>query len=247
MQLYMIRHCQSENNASWARLGNSSGRVPDPLLTDIGRKQAKHLAQFIAHSDPDAPTNGHDHQNRTGFGLTHLYSSLMTRAVQTGSEVAETTGTPLVAWEEIHETGGIFEEDPDTRERRGLPGPNRTFFTEQFPGFVLPETLGETGWWNRPFEEKSRIQTRATQVVQQLWQRHGGTDDKVGIITHGGFSQAVLTALLGLPYPLRDVGVERPLWFRFNNGAISRIDFHDDFAMVAYLNRVDYLPTGLIT
>ncbi len=247
MQLYMIRHCQSENNAMWAKLGDSTGRVDDPLLTEIGRKQAQLLGRFVATADPDVTLNDHDHHNRRGFGITYLYSSLMVRAIQTGLAIAATTGVPLVGWEEIHETGGIFLGDPESGERNGLPGKDRAFFEMQYPDLVLPDTMNPDGWWNRPFEEKPAIKLRAQTFVRQLWDRHGGTDDCVAIVTHGGFSQAILTQLLGLHYPLYESDLERPVWFRFNNGSISRIDFHEDYAMVAYLNRVDYLSAELIT
>lgn len=247
MQVYMIRHCQSENNAMWDKLDNSTGRVDDPLLTEIGRKQAEHLGRFVAFSDPDISLHGNDHHNRRGFGITHLYCSLMERAVQTGAAIAATTHVPLVAWEEIHETGGIFLTDPETGQHNGLPGKNRAYFEAHYPDLVLPDSMNAAGWWNRSFEEKPAIKLRAQTVVRQLWERHGGTDDCVAVVTHGAFSQAILMQLLGLPYPLDEADLERPVWFRFNNGAITRIDFYEAYAMVAYINRVDYLPSELIT
>ena len=48
MQFYFIRHGQSENNALWERGGPQSERRADPELTELGHKQAQHLAQFLA-------------------------------------------------------------------------------------------------------------------------------------------------------------------------------------------------------
>lgn len=90
MQLYIIRHGQSYNNALWAQTGNGNGRLPDPPLTEIGHQQAQHLGQFMAKADENG--NGRleiDQHNRHGYHLTHLYSSLMFRAVQTGHAIAE--------------------------------------------------------------------------------------------------------------------------------------------------------------
>ncbi len=42
MQLYIIRHGQSFNNALWDRTGGGNGRLPDPHLTEIGQQQAEH-------------------------------------------------------------------------------------------------------------------------------------------------------------------------------------------------------------
>jgi 2,3-bisphosphoglycerate-dependent phosphoglycerate mutase len=247
MQLYIIRHCQSENNAKWAQLGNSTGRVEDPLLTEIGRKQAEQLAQHIAFSDPYVDLNGSDHHNRMGYQITHLYCSLMERAIQTGSAIAEATELPLVAWEEIHETGGIFLKNPETGQREGQPGKNRAFFEAHYPYLILPDDLNVEGWWNRPFEEKPQIMLRAQGFIQELLERHGDSEDRVAIVTHGGFSQAIITQLLELHYPLHETEMARPVWFRFNNGSITRIDMHADYVMVAYLNSIGYMPSSLVT
>jgi len=92
MQLYFIRHGQSANNALYDRTGSWSGRSHDPELTDIGKRQAEYLARFLRQANPGASTNGWDPHNVSGFDITHLYTSLMMRAVQTGSIVAEALG-----------------------------------------------------------------------------------------------------------------------------------------------------------
>jgi len=119
MQLYFIRHGQSENNALYDLTGSNKGRNADPGLTAAGRQQAALLAQFLRQSNPEAPIIGRDAQNVAGFGLTHLYTSLMTRSVATGSVVAEALGLPLEAWEDLHEGGGIYLEDTDTGVNTG--------------------------------------------------------------------------------------------------------------------------------
>ena len=89
---------------------------------------------------------------------------------------------------------------------------------------------------------------RADQVLQELYVRHGKTDDRVALVSHGGFFQALLTALFGFAQPGRTLGEEtRWLWFRINNTSVSRIDFADDAIRVLYLNRVDFFSPGQIT
>ena len=121
MRLYFIRHAQSENNQLYAETGSHSGpeRRPDPELSPLGRQQARKLAQFLRdYGHPDARKAwGYDTQNLAGFGITHLYCSLMVRAVATGSIVSKTLGLPLVAWEELHEVGGIHQKVEETGER----------------------------------------------------------------------------------------------------------------------------------
>ena len=240
MQLYFIRHGQSENNALWLNTGSAKGRSEDPGLTEVGRRQAELLAQFLRRADPATEVNGSDFQNVAGFGLTHLYTSLMVRAVATGTIIARALNLPLVAWEDLHEYGGIYLHDEQTDERIGLPGRNRAYFEAHYPDLVLPDSLGEAGWWNRPFEEPELRLPRARRFLHDLMERHGHTDDRVAVVSHGGFYNYLLAAILNLP------GREG---YRFvmNNAAISRIDFNDEEIRLIYLNRVDFLPRELIT
>jgi 2,3-bisphosphoglycerate-dependent phosphoglycerate mutase len=240
MQLYFIRHGQSENNALWMRTGSHIGRNEDPGLTEVGRQQSELLAQFLSQTDPDTATNGTDIQNVAGFGITHLYSSLMLRAIATGTIIARALDLPLVAWEDLHEYGGIYLRDKQTDERVGLPGRNRAYFEEHFPDLVLPDSLGEAGWWNRSFEEPEQRLPRARRVLRDLIERHSHTDDRVAVVSHGGFFNYLLAAILNMP------GREG---YRFvmNNAAVSRIDFRDEDTWLAYLNRIDFLPKDLIT
>ncbi len=247
MQLYLIRHAQSENNALWARTQSENGRSPDPLLTETGHQQAAKLAHFLAQTNVTIPADVTDVYNHNGFPFTHLYCSLMERAVQTGMYIAEAKQMPLIAWEMIHEWGGIFENDPENDVRRGLPGANRAFFEEHYPLLVLPEELGEAGWWNRPFEPREDSYGRARQFLHLLDERHGDTDDQVAIVTHGGFFYSFMFALLNGAAAPAHLQNNRPVYFAINNASITRVDFMDDRTRLVYLNRIDYLPPELIT
>jgi len=240
MQFYFIRHGQSENNALWKRTGSSKGRSVDPELTEIGRQQSEILAQFLRRSDPDLVVNGRDSQNVAGFGITHLYSSLMVRAVATGTAIARALDLPLVAWGDVHERGGIYLKDEETDERIGQAGHHRAYFEAHYPDLVLPDSLGEAGWWNRPFEEPEQTLPRAQRFWRDLMERHGHTDDRVAVVSHGGFYNDLLAVILNLPERER-------YWFALKNAAISRIDFDEESIGLVYLNRVDFLPKELVT
>lgn len=240
MQLYFIRHAQSENNALWDLTGSFDGRSLDPDLTAIGRRQAKLLADYLARSNPDYTLPGNDPQNRAGFGITHLYTSLMLRSVATATAIASGLSLPLHAWKDCHEGGGIYLDDETTGEPVGQPGNDRAFFEEQFPELILPDWLGEAGWWNRPYEERPERWLRARRVLDELALRHGDSDDRVAVVSHGGFYNYVLLTILGAD---RFEG----FWFVMNNAAITRIDFEPDEARLIYQNRADFLPFELIT
>jgi 2,3-bisphosphoglycerate-dependent phosphoglycerate mutase len=240
MQFYFIRHGQSENNALWKRTASRKGRSEDPELTEVGRQQSEFLAQFLRRTDSIAAVNGRDTQNVAGFGITHLYSSLMVRAVATGTIIAKALDLPLVAWEDLHERGGIYLEDGQTGEHIGQAGHHRAYFEAHYPDFVLPDSLGEAGWWNRPFEEPEQRLPRAQRFLRDLMERHDHTDDRLAVVSHGGFYNDLLAAILNLPERER-------YWFALHNAAISRIDFDDERIGLVYLNRVDFLPKELVT
>jgi 2,3-bisphosphoglycerate-dependent phosphoglycerate mutase len=242
MQFYFIRHGQSENNLLWAETGSSQGRSEDPDLTPVGRRQAELVAQFL-NQDPPGETSSfgdEDVQNVGGFGLTHLYTSLMIRSVATGAIIAQALDLPLIAWQDLHELGGIYCRDEKTDERIGLPGKDRAFFETHYPDLILPDALGEEGWWNRPYEVPEERPLRARRFLCGLLKRHGGTDDRVAVISHGGFFNHLLRAILNL-------SADGNFWFRMNNAAISRFDFDEEGAALSYLNRLDFLPRKLIT
>jgi 2,3-bisphosphoglycerate-dependent phosphoglycerate mutase len=240
MQLYFIRHAQSVNNVLWTQTQSWQGRSVDPELSEVGQQQAALLAQFLARTNADFDPDRRDDHNRDGFGLTHVYTSLMLRAVSTAASIAEALGLPLVAWIDLHETGGIYDNDPETSEPLGLPGRNRAAFEAQFPHLVLPASLDHTGWWNRPFEMPEEWPIRARRFLSEMIERHGSADDRVAVISHGAFYNHFLAALLKLP-PTNGV------WFDINNAAITRIDFRDSETALVYMNRTDYLPKELIT
>ena len=247
MQLYFIRHAQSENNAHWG--DESYQESNDPELTQIAQSQVKHLARFLGkHQKLDGDEDWNP-QNRLGFGLTHLYTSLMVRAVGTAVPVAQSTGLQLVAWPEIHETGGIFSRLPEDK-MAGLPGKPRSFFEKNFPSLVLPNGLDESGWWNRPFEEQEARQPRALKVWKTLLAQHGDQpnqpEHRVAIVSHGGFYNYLLAAALGIE--LRRIEEHKhDHWFLMNNCGITRLDWRDGQVLLAYLNRTDFLPDHLIT
>jgi 2,3-bisphosphoglycerate-dependent phosphoglycerate mutase len=239
MQLYFIRHGQSTNNALWVATGADAGRSHDPELTEVGRRQAELLAEHLGASQPTVVTDHRDSQNRAGYGLTHLYCSLMLRAVQTGLVLANRLALPLHAWIDWHEEGGLYLDD-EAGERVGLPGYGRAAFAEKYPALVLPESVGDDGWWNRPFEAGPDRPARARRVLAELLQRHGQTEDRVAVISHGGFYNHFLAAIYGATERLK-VG------HLMNNCALSRFQFEPERVVIVYQNRASYLPTELVT
>jgi 2,3-bisphosphoglycerate-dependent phosphoglycerate mutase len=247
MELYFIRHGQSQNNARWGDPNYKES--PDPALTEIGIEQANLLAAYLEQKQNIQAHTGWDVHNRYGFGLTHLYTSLMERAAHTAAPVARKLGIAFSAWPEIHESGGIFERAGDQR-LQGLPGKARAYFETHIPELTLPSALDGNGWWcNRPFETEEECQQRAQQVWAELLARHGDRaglpPQRVALFSHGGFFMHLMCAMLNLPWKQAALGMKS--WFLLSNASISRFDIRPNEVMISYLNRTDHLPDGLIT
>jgi len=230
MILYLIRHAQSANNELYERTGSSIGRVADPELTPLGVRQAKVLSDYLAEPGDSGGE----------FRFTHLYSSLMVRAVATATAVSQTCDLPVVAWPEVHEQLGIFLADEQSGELIGRPGKSRSYFREHYPDLQLPQSLNEHGWWNRPVETEPQWKQRAKDFLTELRRRHGTGENRVAVVTHGGFYHVVIMALTG------GAGTDG-LWFTMHNTGITRIDFHPTHTSVVYHNRLDHLPPELVS
>jgi len=239
MRLYFIRHAQSFNNALWERTGGSIGRSEDPELTELGLKQARALANCFASAAISQEETDYDAWKQDELRLTHLYTSLMVRAVKTGVEIAKYAKLKLMAWPDVHERGGIFFEDPETGTRIGQAGKERSFFETHYPELVLPPDLNEGAWWNRPYESVEEYMARARRVIDALINQHE-KHDRVAIISHGGFYNVFLWTLFQISEP-------EAVWFGLNNCGITRIDFEEGGVSLVYANRLDFMPIDLIS
>lgn len=244
MELYLIRHGQSQNNA----LADQTARVADPPLTETGLEQAQRLADYLAdgrNRDPWVdPSTGYSvaDEGRT-WGITHLYCSAMRRALQTAYPVARAVGIKAQVWLEVHEHGGIYLERNGAYI--GFGGLPRPAIEQEFPDILLPDDVTEDGWWDTQIghEPPARAYGRAIAVAQELRRRaaHEDKDARIILITHGTFMDSLLKALfLQLP--------SRHMFYLHYNTAITRIDFLErDRLLLRFLNRTAHLPARLVT
>jgi broad specificity phosphatase PhoE len=241
MELYIIRHAQSTNNA----LADQRKRVCDPTLTELGERQADVLAQHLATGPELIPLAGSENgREPQGYGFTWVYCSPMWRAMQTADPIRQALGLTPQVWTDIHEKGGIFLDHEDGRGPVGYPGKTRQEIQVAFPDYDLPQDVTEQGWWNRDYEEWPACHERAIRVAGALRQWADADergDERVAIVSHGGFVDALLKALF-------KQSTDRGLFYYHYNTAISRIDFGEDGHLnVRYLNRVDHLLPELVS
>lgn len=251
VRFYFIRHAQSADNqyvADNAHIGiRSSGpgqvwfnRQHDPEVSLTGHKQIEALRNFIAArkqtSTEESPVIYPYHES---FNFTHVYSSPLVRTIETARAIAATLGVTHTIWMDLHEMGGCWQPDAEGK-LIGAAGKNRRYFEQRFPECVLPDDLGDEGWWNRPLESGPDGQARAQRLLQTLLERHGSSDDRVAVISHGLFYSVLMRTILRM-------APDSKIIFAMNNTAITRIDFVDGYTRVIYQNRCDFLPPDLIT
>lgn len=230
VRFVLIRHGQSGNNALYEATGDEvAGRDPDTALTELGHEQAQRLARAVAHGVlPWRPTA--------------LYSSLMTRAIQTAAPLAEVLDLPIYGHPELFECGGPYEIHPQTRTRLVHPGSPRAALAALTERVQLPEAAQEWGWWAGPHEDTDGLRAaRAARVIAGLRATHAD-DEVVTLVTHGWFTQFLLRELIG--------GPTITAWFDIKNTGISLFnDGAGEWVGTMTAERINWLPhleSGLV-
>lgn len=237
MQLYIIRHAQSTNNA----LLDHRDRVYDPPLTGLGRRQADLLARYLAtQMDPVALPRADHVPGSHGYGIRRLYTSPMRRALQTSKAIGAALGLPPEVWIDLHEQGGIFLDHGKERGRVAYPGMTRHEMLAEYPELLLPDVVTGRGWWTGGYEEMPACWGRASRVAARLRKWSSG-DESIAIVTHGGFLDALLKTLFNQP-------LDGSTFYANRNTAISCLRFGPDGQLrIQYLNQVPHLPAALIS
>jgi broad specificity phosphatase PhoE len=208
MLLYLIRHGESTDNAGTTPpLQESASDLErqwalDSHLTELGRQQVEGTGAWLA-----------------GKGITHLYSSLMVRALQTGEILSRHLGVP------VHALAPLCE----CRSGPGFKGLPRQELETLFPACRLPQECREEGWWDQSVEDEAASYLRAEAASHELLALHAPTEDRVAVVTHGLFGSALLSVLLGAP----PCGYKR---FLMENAAVSLLEITTETIRLAFHN-----------
>lgn len=239
MELFIVRHAQSTNNA----LADETTRVVDPPLTEIGLRQAElvaaHLANGIDHETAAIEGQPGDEPGN-GMRICRLYCSAMLRALQTATAIGQALGLRPHVWVDVHEEGGMWLDHGEPEGIQGYPGMTREEIAARFPQVVMPSEVMHDGWWRYGRETWDAFLARADRVAGALRAQSSSTE-RIAVVTHGGFGAYLLRALCG-------VTADAPTFFHHDNTGITRVRFRPDGRVsIRYQNRVDHLSPDLVT
>jgi 2,3-bisphosphoglycerate-dependent phosphoglycerate mutase len=201
MELYLVRHSQSLNNAL-----PQTQRVDDPGLTELGHLQAEHLAQSLAP-----------------FDLTKIYSSPFLRTLETSEHLWRATGLRPEVRVELHEKGGcVSGVSPETMQ--GRPGMTRQQMADRFPEYLIPPDIDGQGWWQcQPYEPLSAARDRATNLYLNLCRENRANNDRIVLVMHGDIELLFLACFHNGPLDLPPNASLTKIVV--NNGDMTLVDF----------------------
>lgn len=220
MQLLLIRHAQSANNAL-----PIEQRIADPPLTEIGEQQAQRLAETLAD-----------------VGITHLVTSPFLRTLQTTAAIQRTTDLCPAVWSDLHEQGGCFS-GYSRATYAPQPGMSISEIRRHFGALDFQHGVNEQGWWRgTSFESLDDAALRADAVVERTRKQFAGMDNAcVAFVTHGTFLRILLRSFLG-------VGQKEPARLgQAHNTAWSILRIEQDAAYLESWNITSHLPAELLT
>ena len=198
LRLILVRHGESQNNIHHeiSLQAFEDNRVPDPSITDRGKRQAQCVAEYFQSGS-----------NSILSDIDTIYVSPMRRTLETalplvtalaGAASTKNQSTPpeTHVWTDIYEITGVHERGV------GRPGMTRTEMQTQFPAFQLPPSVTEQGWYDMKLgrETSQHGKERCQQVWRQLCNVANNLtqNSSVVLIVHGDFIDHLLQAAFGL-------------------------------------------------
>jgi 2,3-bisphosphoglycerate-dependent phosphoglycerate mutase len=221
MQLYLIRHAESENNAKPA-----CERIEDPAITPVGRLQANHLANWLKTMKFD-----------------ELITSPVLRALQTTRYISDATGQHVRVWADVFEEGGIYPGH-GPQATVGGAGLKRSDVIRHLASTAndctLDESIIEAGWWaGRDRETPQQATERARSVKQRLTHTFGSSDKAIVAVIHADFKRKLLAQILGDKVDPCQLG-------NLCNTGITKLTMEGERFRLQWFNSVSHLPAKLI-
>ena len=172
-------------------------------LSSVGQAQIQALGQWMKNVPFD-----------------HIYSSDSLRAKQTAEAITQFSGHELQFDQRLREKNlGVFEGLTSEEARERHPEVFRLFKTAGSK-YVIDEG-----------ESTQQLQDRALEIVNEIRIKH--PEERVLLVTHGGFIRVVMKHSLGL-------SLEKPTRFLIRNTGVFRLVWEDKW-IVSQMGGVSHL------
>ncbi len=199
--------------SDYIRRDGASSAMYDGGLTQAGHRQAQLLAQRLARE-----------------GIHHLYASPLLRARLTAEAVAAATGKALkidVRLREVDPGAVKIERPEDARQAIN------TMLTRRGPMLLDFTQRGGEG----PGAFGQRV---GAAIHELLLTPHAATEERIAVVSHGGFINAAICALTETPW----TGYAR---FSLNNCSITSARVTPEGRVILCVNDCEHLDEPLRT
>ena len=221
MDVYVVRHAESANNALGVATIENDAREPDPGLTARGEAQCARVRARGAAAAAAAAA-------ASGAREVEVWSSPMRRCLMTADALARGLGVRFGVRGDVHEHGGCFRGARGGGGVVGLPGMTKAEMEDAFPACDVPMEL-EHGWWSpeRGCESVRDAQERARGTAEWLWTRARAMNaleepvKDLYIVAHGMFIDMLFKTLFNAP---RTTG-KQPSLFCSQNACVHKLRF----------------------
>lgn len=231
-ELLLIRHAQSANNAL-----DESLRVPDPGITELGKRQAACLSEWLKTYPP-----------------TTIYCSGFRRALETTLPIAQSTGIKPFVRQDIFEWGGCYE-GYHSGNMRPSPGMNRAEIEEQFPGWEVDDRIGHAGWYTESIMESDAMALERSRKVAH-WLREmfkdlyaanasKGTRSRIALVIHADFKALLLRTLLNDKSHFGERSFEH--LSEVPNTSVTQLTWTGNDWRLDFWSSIGHLPGDLLT
>lgn len=228
MNIYIIRHGESEENSGVSASG-------DAALTPRGREQARRTGRWLAGVDPQP---------------TRILISPAVRTLQTAHLIRDALPVSAVVVPDLCEHGLLYDNDglsgDEILSRFGSTA--GTAGTELPPELELPADFPKTHGWARGLEGETktafvaRVDRVLSRYVGDGYGDGAGIHDQdpgapaIALVTHAHIGGFILGRLLDIPEHLLS---KRRL--RHMNCGVSRIEFTESYRQLHFANATWHL------